>query len=128
MQNGQTVRVMIDGKPRKITVAAVLYDEDDRQDQVGQGRFAKDANRWNELLILRTSRGAVAIRGSWVTRWQGESDRIAWGLAADDEGAARILAAAAAGQESEEGLGIGADLARHALKTLGWFDLVAVEA
>lgn len=131
MQNGQTVRAVINGKARTFVVAEVLSEEDNRDLMCGHSGIQRDATRWQELLIVRTAKGAIALRSAYRTRWQGEHGSETWALAASDDAAARLLADAAAGTKEGEEFDP-ADpfdplLAKRALKDLDWWDLVAEE-
>lgn len=116
MQNGQDVRVVTEaGRVVKFKVAEVLFDDDDKQARVGQGRFEKDATRWSEVLVVRTEAGGIAIRWATRTRWQGENDSEEW-FTFPDEGEAAVALAARAGEDR---------LSREALRECGWWDRVA---
>lgn len=122
MQNGQTVRVMAGGKPRRFVVAEVLAELDGR-DAYSNGR---DHNRWHELLIVRTARGSIAIRSSALTRWQNERDQHEWVVYTCESDAAVALARAAGGRSEDCEL-VTPGLARKALRELEWWDIVADE-
>jgi hypothetical protein len=80
----------------------------------GHSGIPRDATRWHELLIVRTVRGAIAMRDAYRTRWQGEHDSETWMLAASETEAAKLLADAVAGEGK-----VDAYLAKRALQALG---------
>lgn len=128
MKVGTTVRVVVAKKPVTFVVADILFEHHDKHSRVGNGQPAHDATRWAELLVVKTTKGRIALRASWETKWQGERPCYAWTVLPDEAAAAKFLESVLAMKHEEEPWGNCVNVAQCALKDLEWWDGIAEEA